>query len=55
MSETGSGEDPAARLEHEADELEHHLSELDDHISDAQKAAAARREDAFPDDDAPGS
>jgi hypothetical protein len=49
MSETGPNADPAASLEKEADRLEHHLEELDEHIHDAQKAAAARREEATPD------
>jgi hypothetical protein len=45
---TGPGDDPAAELQHSADELEHHLEQLDAHISDAQKTAAARREEANP-------
>jgi hypothetical protein len=52
MSQTGPSDDPAAALEHDADELEHHLEKLDDHISDAQKAAAARREEAIVEDTA---
>jgi hypothetical protein len=50
MTETGSGGDPEARIERDADELEHRLDKLDDHISDAQKAADARREEALPDE-----
>jgi hypothetical protein len=45
---TGPGDDPEAELQHSADELEHHLEALDAHISDAQKTAAARREEANP-------
>ncbi|HWI72612.1 MAG TPA: hypothetical protein VNT55_11710 [Baekduia sp.] len=52
MSQTGSSDDPATNLEHEADQLEHHLEQLEDHITDAQKSAAARREEAIPDDTA---
>jgi hypothetical protein len=50
MSQTGSSGDPEARIERDADELEHRLDRLDDHITDAQKAAAARREEALPDE-----
>src|SRR3954451_22187917 len=45
MTESSPAAPPAARLERSADELEHHLDQLGDHISDAQKAAAARREE----------
>jgi hypothetical protein len=48
MTESGSSSDPAAALEREADQLEHHLEQLGDHITDAQKTAAARREEAMP-------
>ena len=48
MTESGSSSDPAAALEREADRLEHHLEQLGDHITDAQKSAAARREEAMP-------
>jgi hypothetical protein len=48
MTEPGSSSDPAADLEREADQLERHLEQLDDHIADAQKTAAARREEAIP-------
>lgn len=50
MTEPPTG-DPATDLEREADRLEHHLEQLDDHIHDAQKAAAARREEAMPEDE----
>jgi hypothetical protein len=48
MTESRPGDDAAQQLEHTADELEHHLDRLEDHISEAEKAAAARREEAIP-------
>jgi hypothetical protein len=54
MTESGSSSDPATALEREADRLEHHLEQLGDHITDAQKSAAARREEAMPAEKAVG-
>jgi hypothetical protein len=48
MTESRPGEEVAARVERDADELEHRIDQLDDHIADAEKAAAARREEAMP-------
>jgi hypothetical protein len=48
MSATPIGDDPAARMERDADELDDRIQRLDDHISDAERAAKARREEASP-------
>jgi septal ring factor EnvC (AmiA/AmiB activator) len=48
MTERRPGDDVAEHMEREADKLEHHIHRLEDHTSDAEKAAAARREEAMP-------
>ncbi|HMJ35730.1 MAG TPA: hypothetical protein VK501_17635 [Baekduia sp.] len=48
MSESGPGEDVAAKMERDADELDERIDKLEEHISDAKRAAQARREEAAP-------
>jgi hypothetical protein len=54
MSEFRTGDDPEAKIEHDAAELDERLHRLEDHISDAEKAADARREEAIPGEQAAG-